>query len=59
MKDFLKYTLASIVGLLACTIVVSIISIIAVVGIAASSETTTVVNENSIFSRKIIGCTAA
>ena len=49
MKDFLKYTLASIVGLLACTIIVSIISLIAIVGIAASSETATVVNENSIF----------
>ena len=55
MKDFLKYTLASIVGLLACTIVVSIISIIAVVGIAASSETTTVVNENSIFKLNLKG----
>ena len=55
MKDFLKYTLASIVGLLACTIIVSIISIIAVVGIAASSETTTVVNENSIFKLNLKG----
>ena len=55
MKDFLKYTLASIVGLLACTIVVSIISIIAVVGIAASSETATVVNENSIFKLNLKG----
>lgn len=55
MKDFLKYTLASIVGLLACTIIVSIISIIAVVGIAASSETATVVNENSIFKLNLKG----
>lgn len=55
MKDFLKYTLASIVGLLACTIIVSIISIIAVVGIAASSETATVVNESSIFKLNLKG----
>ena len=55
MKDFLKYTLASIVGLLACTIVVTIISIIAVVGIAASSETATVVNEDCLFKLKLKG----
>ncbi len=55
MKDFLKYTLASIVGLLACTIIVSIISLIAIVGIAASSETATVVNENSIFKLDLKG----
>ena len=55
MKDFLKYTLASIVGLLACTIIVSVISLIAIVGIAASSETATVVNENSIFKLDLKG----
>ena len=55
MKDFLKYTLASIVGLLACTIVVTIISIIAVVGIAASSDTATVVNEDCLFKLKLKG----
>ncbi len=55
MKDFLKYTLASIVGLLACTIVVTIISIVAVVGIAASSETATVVNEDCLFKLKLKG----
>ena len=37
MKDFLKYTLASIVGLLVCTIIVSIISIIFIAGFAISS----------------------
>lgn len=55
MKDFLKYTLASIVGLLACTIVVTIISILAVVGIAASTETVTVVNEDCIFKLELKG----
>lgn len=55
MKDFLKYTLASMVGLLACTIIVTIISILAIVGIAASSETTTVVNEDCIFKLELKG----
>ena len=55
MKDFLKYTLASIVGLLACTIIVTIISILTIVGIAASTETTTVVNEDCIFKLELKG----
>lgn len=55
MKDFLKYTLASIVGLLACTIIVTIISILTIVGIAASTETATVVNEDCIFKLELKG----
>lgn len=55
MKDFLKYTLASIVGLLACTIIVTIISIVAIIGIAASTETNTIVNGNSIFKLELKG----
>ena len=55
MKDFLKYTLATIVGLIACVIVISVISIVSVVGIAASAEKTTVVSENSIFKLELKG----
>lgn len=55
MKDFLKYTLASIIGILACTIIVTIISIVAVAGIAASSETATVVNDSSVFKLELKG----
>lgn len=55
MKDFLKYTLATIVGLLACTIIVTIISVVAIVGIAASAETETIVKENSIFKLELKG----
>ena len=55
MKDFLKYTLASIAGLLACTIIVTIIGIVTVVGIAASTETETVISENSIFKLELKG----
>lgn len=55
MKDFLKYTLATIVGLIACMIIVSVISIVSIVGIAASTEKTTVVNSNSIFKLELKG----
>ena len=55
MKDFLKYTLATIVGLIACTIIVTILSIVSLVGIAASSNTTTSVDENSIFKLELKG----
>ena len=55
MKDFLKYTLASIVGILACTVIVTIISIVAVAGIATSSETATIVNEDCIFKLELKG----
>ena len=55
MKDFLKYTLATIVGLIACMIIVSVIGIVSIVGIAASTEKTTVVNSNSIFKLELKG----
>ena len=55
MKDFLKYTLASIVGILACIVIVTIISVVAIVGIAASSETATIVNEDCIFKLQLKG----
>ena len=55
MKDFLKYTLASIVGLLACTIIVTIICIVTIVGITATSETPTVVNEDCLFKLELKG----
>lgn len=55
MKDFLKYTLASIVGLIACIIIFTIISIVSLVGIAASSDTATTVSENSLFKLELKG----
>lgn len=55
MKDFLKFCLATIVGLIAFTIIVTIISIVSLVGIAASSNTTTTVSENSIFKLELKG----
>ena len=57
MKDFLKYTLATIVGLIACTIILSVIGIVSIVGIAASagSATTTTITENSLFKLELKG----
>lgn len=49
MKDFLKYTLATIVGIIACTVVFSIIGVVSIVGVAASASTTTVVSDSSVF----------
>ncbi|MBO7267712.1 MAG: signal peptide peptidase SppA [Bacteroidaceae bacterium] len=55
MKDFLKYTLATIVGLIACSVIITIISIVSIIGIAASSNTTTVVTDNSLFKLELKG----
>ena len=55
MKDFLKYTLATIVGLIACSAIITIISIVSIIGIAASSTPTTVVTDNSLFKLELKG----
>ena len=55
MKDFLKYTLATIVGLIACVVVISVVSIVSIAGIATSAETTTVVSDNSVFKLELKG----
>lgn len=55
MKDFLKYTLASIVGLLVCTIVVTIIGVVSLIGVVSTSSTETVVGDNSLFKLELKG----
>ena len=55
MKDFLKYTLATIVGLIACVIIISVISAVSIVGIVASAETTTAINDSCIFKLELKG----
>lgn len=55
MKDFLKYTLATIVGLIACVVIISVISVVSLVGIVASSETTTTINDSCIFKLELKG----
>ena len=55
MKEFLKYTLATIVGLIACVIIISVISAVSIVGIVASAETTTAINDSCIFKLELKG----
>lgn len=49
MKDFLKFTLASVIGVILAGVVFTILGIITLVGVVASSDTETVVKDNSIF----------
>ena len=49
MKDFFKFTLASVLGIVLAGIIFTIIGIVSLVGMAASSDTETKVQENSIF----------
>ena len=49
MKDFIKYTFASLLGVILAGIVFTILGIVTMVGMVASSDTETIVKENSIF----------
>lgn len=48
MKEFFKYTLATVTGIILTTIVMCLISAITIFGIVASSDTKTKVEKNSI-----------
>lgn len=48
MKDFLKYTLATVVGIFLFTIIMGIFMIISIVGMVASGDQTAVVKDNSV-----------
>jgi protease-4 len=48
MKDFLKHTLAAMLGVILAGVVLSILSLITVVGMLTSSDTETTVKENSM-----------
>ena len=49
MKDFIKFTFASMVGVVLAGIVFTILGIVTMVGMVASSDTETTVKENSVF----------
>ena len=49
MKDFLKFTLASLIGVILAGIVLTILGLITVVGMVASSDSETIVKDNSVF----------
>lgn len=55
MKDFMKYTLATIVGLLAFSIISGIITVVSMAGIMASESTASVVDDNSILRINLSG----
>lgn len=58
MKDFLKFTLATITGIVVSSILLFFISIVMIFGMAASSETETQVQKNSIMMLDLKGALA-
>lgn len=48
MKDFIKFTLASLIGVILAGIILTVLGIISMVGFIASSDSETIVKENSI-----------
>ena len=55
MKDFLKYVLATVTGIILLTVIMGILATISMVGIAASSASSTKVEENSVFTLMLSG----
>lgn len=55
MKDFLKYVLATVTGIILLTVIMGILATISMVGIAASSASSTKVEENSVFTLQLSG----
>ena len=48
MKDFLKFTLATVTGIILSSIVLFIIGMVTLFGIVSTSDTETVVKKNSV-----------
>lgn len=55
MKDFLKYTMASVVGIILASVIFTVISIVSVAGMIASEGAVAPVPENSILRIKLQG----
>ena len=55
MKDFFKFTFASVLGVLLAGIILTVLSIVSIVGMVASSDTETTVKENSILFLELDG----
>ena len=49
MKEFFKYVLATVTGIILVAIIMGILAVISLVGLAASSASTTNVEDNSVF----------
>ncbi len=48
MKDFLKFTLATVVGLLVCGFILTVLGIAVLIGVSSSLSSTPSVNDNSV-----------
>lgn len=55
MKNFFKYVLATITGIVLLSVIMGIIGVVAMVGLAASSAGSTPVEENSVFTLTLSG----
>ncbi len=55
MKDFMKYVLATITGIILLSVIMGILAVISMVGMVASSTATTNVKENSVFTLMLSG----
>ena len=55
MKDFIKYTMATIVGIVLASIIMTVISIVSIAGMVASEGATKAIEENSILRIKLQG----
>ena len=55
MKEFLKYTLATVVGIILASIIVTVISIVSVAGMVASEGATSSVPKNSVLRIQLKG----
>ena len=55
MKQFLKYVLATVTGIILLFVIMGILSAISLVGLAASSASSTNVEENSVFTLSLSG----
>ena len=55
MKDFLKYTLATVTGIIAVTAIMMFLGIVSLIGMVASTQTTPTVKDNSVFVLSLSG----
>ena len=55
MKDFLKFTLATVTGIIVSSVILFFVSILVVFGIASSSESETYVSKNSVMMLDLSG----
>lgn len=55
MKDFFKYTLATITGIIALVVITGIFALITIVGMISTNESSQKVKDNSVFVLKLSG----